>query len=111
MRRERAARPKGEGLKYLLTFVVQESGMDDATPEEMTEGLERWSAFDREATERGVLIACEPLENSAATTTIRLQDDGGRLVVDGPFAGAIEVRPVMDLSGGQGFGNPTLAFP
>jgi hypothetical protein len=52
----------------------------------MREGLERWSAFDEEATQRGALIACEPLENSSAATTVHVREDGERIVSDGPFA-------------------------
>jgi len=115
-------------MKYLLSFIVEEGAMEDASPEEMRESMERWSAFDREAAEKGVLIACEPLEGSSAATTIRLSE-GERIVTDGPFAeskeqiggfclleckdldealewagkvpmrsGSIEIRPVMDLS-------------
>jgi hypothetical protein len=115
-------------MKYLLSFIVDEGAMEDASPEEMRESMERWSAFDREAAEKGVLIACEPLEGSSAATTIRL-GEGERIVTDGPFAeskeqiggfclleckdldealewagkvpmrsGSIEIRPVMDLS-------------
>jgi hypothetical protein len=73
-------------MKYLLSFVVEEGSMEDASPEEMKEAMERWSAFDAEATERGALIACEPLENSSQATTIRLRGDGERIVSDGPFA-------------------------
>jgi hypothetical protein len=115
-------------MKFLLTFVVDEGAMDDVSPEEMKDSLERWSAFDDEASEKGALIACEPLEGSSAATTIHLRD-GERIVSDGPFAetkeqlggfcllecadrdeamewankvplraGSIEIRPVMDLS-------------
>lgn len=73
-------------MKYLLSFVVAEGAMEDTSPEEMREALQRWAAFDDEATERGALIACEPLESSSAATTIRIQDDGERIVTDGPFA-------------------------
>jgi hypothetical protein len=73
-------------MRYLLSFVVEEGGMEDASPEEMREAMERWSAFDQEATEKGALIACEPLENSSAATTVHLQKDGERIVTDGPFA-------------------------
>jgi hypothetical protein len=73
-------------MKYLLSFVVEEGGMEDASPEEMREAMERWSAFDREASEKGALIACEPLERSSAATTIQVGKDGGRIVTDGPFA-------------------------
>jgi hypothetical protein len=116
-------------VKYLLTFHVEEGAMDDASPEEMKAGIDAWSAFDSEAAAKGALIACEPLEASSKTTTIRLGAGGDRLVTDGPFAetkeqlggfcllecsgpdealewahkvpmrsGAIEVRPIMDLS-------------
>jgi hypothetical protein len=115
-------------MKYLLTFVVERGGMEDASPEEMREGIEAWSAFDDEATERGALIACEPLEPAASTIHLRPGEEP--VVTDGPFAdtkeqlggfcllecasldqartwadkvpmrtGAIEIRPVMDLSG------------
>jgi hypothetical protein len=117
-----------ESMKYLLNFIVEER-TTDASPEEMKEGMEAWSAFDRETTEAGALIACEPLED--AEMTIRVAADGERTVTDGPFAeskeqlggfcllecadleealdwankvpiqpdAAIEVRPIMDLSG------------
>jgi hypothetical protein len=115
-------------MKYLLSFIVEEGATDDATPEEMQEGMKAWNAFDTEAAERGALIACEPLEKPSQATTIHLRD-GERMVTDGPFAeskeqlggfallecasrdeaiewankvpmtsGSIEVRPVMDLS-------------
>jgi hypothetical protein len=114
-------------MKYLLNFIVEERTMD-ASPEEMKEGMDAWSAFDRETTEAGALIACEPVED--AETTIKIAADGERTVTDGPFAeskeqlggfcllecadleealdwankvpiqpnAAIEVRPIMDLS-------------
>jgi hypothetical protein len=73
-------------MKYLLSFVVDEAAMEAASPEEMREGMERWSAFDEETTQRGALIACEPLENSSAATTVHVREDGERIVSDGPFA-------------------------
>ena len=33
-------------MKYLLSFVVEEGAMEDATPAERKEAMERWSAFD-----------------------------------------------------------------
>jgi hypothetical protein len=116
-------------MRFLLSFVVEEGGMENATPEEMQEAMVRWTAFDEEAADRGALIACEPLEGSAETTTVHISDSGERVVTDGPFAeskefvggfclldcanldealewankvplgaGAIEIRPAMDLS-------------
>jgi hypothetical protein len=73
-------------MKYLLTFIVEESRLQDSSPEEMKDAMERWNAFDREAIDKGALIACEPLENSATATTVRVREDGERTVTDGPFA-------------------------
>jgi hypothetical protein len=116
-------------MRYLLSFIVEERAMENASPEQMQASLERWSAFDDEAVARGAMIACEPLESSSVATTIHVRENGDRIVTDGPFAeskeqlggfcvldcenldealawarkvpmqvGAIEVRPVMDLS-------------
>jgi hypothetical protein len=70
-------------MKYFLTFIVDEPGMENASPEEMREGIEHWSAFDEEAARAGALIACEPLENSSTATIVRVAEDGDRLVSDG----------------------------
>jgi hypothetical protein len=78
-------------MKYLLSFVVEEEGMGDASPEEMQESMQRWAAFDQEATDEGALIACEPLESSSTATTIHVQEDGARIVTDGPFVESKEV--------------------
>src|SRR5262245_5334303 len=71
-------------MKYLYTFIGDDSDRP-SSPEEMKQGIEAWSAFDREAVDAGVLIACEPLEPGEATT-IRIGADGERAVTDGPFA-------------------------
>jgi hypothetical protein len=73
-------------MRYLLSFIVEEGAMEDISPEEMREGLERWAAFDDEAVARGAMIACEPLESSSVATTIHVHEDGDRIVTDGPFA-------------------------
>jgi hypothetical protein len=72
-------------MKYLLTFVVEERTMG-GSPEETQAGLERWKEFDDEAAQAGVLIACEPLEESSATRTLRVPRDGEPTLIDGPFA-------------------------
>jgi hypothetical protein len=73
-------------MRYLLSFIVEERAMENASPEEMQESLERWAAFDDEAVERGAMIACEPLESASVATTVRIREDGDRIVTDGPFA-------------------------
>jgi hypothetical protein len=73
-------------MKYLLTFIADQSRMKDAVEEEMRTAMDAWNAFDKEAVEAGVLIACEPLEWAEDATSIRIDQDGGRTVTDGPFA-------------------------
>jgi hypothetical protein len=73
-------------MRYLLSFIVEERAMENASPEQMQESLERWSAFDDEAVARGAMIACEPLESSSVATTIHVRENGDRIVTDGPFA-------------------------
>jgi hypothetical protein len=73
-------------MRYLLSFIVEEGAMENSSPEEMQEALERWSAFDDEAVARGAMIACEPLEGSAVATTVHVRENGDRIVTDGPFA-------------------------
>jgi len=116
-----------EAMKYLLSFIVGERTSENASPDEMKQGMDAWSAFDRATTDAGALIACEPVED--ADVTIRIAADGERSVTDGPFAeskeqlggfylfeckdmdeaieyakgipfqeGTVEVRPVMDFT-------------
>jgi hypothetical protein len=72
-------------MKYLLTFVVAEGAMD-SSPEEMRDALERWSAFDQEAVDAGAMIACEPLEESSTSRTLRVAPGAQPVLTDGPFA-------------------------
>jgi hypothetical protein len=73
-------------MKYMLSFIVEERAMENASPEELQESLERWSAFDDEAVARGAMIACEPLEPTSVATTVHVRSNGDRIVTDGPFA-------------------------
>ena len=72
-------------MKYLLTFIVDED-RTDWSAEEMREGLERWRAFDQEAVDAGAMIACEPVEESATTKTLRVGPGAEPVLTDGPFA-------------------------
>jgi hypothetical protein len=73
-------------MKYMLSFIVEERAMENASPEQMQESLERWAAFDDEAVARGAMIACEPLESASVATTVHVRENGDRIVTDGPFA-------------------------
>ena len=41
-------------MKYLMTLIVEEGGMDDRSHEEMKESLARWGGFNDEAIAGGV---------------------------------------------------------
>ncbi len=73
-------------MRYVFALVMEEGNMDDASPEEIKAGLERWAAYGQELTEAGAFIAGEGLTPSAAATTIRISSDGERITTDGPFA-------------------------
>ena len=74
-------------MKYLMTFIYEEGGMEDATPEELKAVLESWNAFTEETVEAGAFVAGEGLQPSATATTVRVPAGGGeRSVTDGPFA-------------------------
>jgi hypothetical protein len=72
-------------MRYLLTFYGEEGAMENQSPEELEAGMERWRAFDQEALDAGVMIACDPLEMGSSATTIRFDDRGEQSVTDGPF--------------------------
>ena len=115
-------------MKYLLALISEEGGMEDASPEEMKAVMDRWSAYGKEAVEKGAFLAGEALQPSETASTVRIED-GEPTVTDGPFAeskeqlggfylleckdldealeyakkipfenGSVEVRPVMDFS-------------
>ena len=115
-------------MKHLLTFLVEERAVENSSPEEMKEAMELWTAFEDEAAQAGALIACEPVESGSTKTLhlhgagesvvsdgpfaeSKEQLGGFALLECASFeealewahkvpmsAGAIEVRPVMDLS-------------
>ena len=74
-------------MKYMLTIVGPEGGLEDATPDEMKAVMDRWAAFSEETVDKGAFVAGEGLQPSATATTVRISADGAeRTVTDGPFA-------------------------
>ena len=75
-------------MKYLLTLITEEGGMEDRSPEEMREAMGKWQAFTDETVKAGAFISGEGLQPSVTATTVRIPDDGAgdRTVTDGPFA-------------------------
>lgn len=77
-------------MKYMLALIGEEGGWEDSTPEEMKAEMDRWAEFGQKLIDAGAHIAGEGLQESATATTVRISDDGERVVTDGPFAEAKE---------------------
>jgi hypothetical protein len=86
------------------------------TEEEMKVAMEAWTAFDKEAVEAGVLIACEPLNPPSEAKTLRRASDGKPTVTDGPFAetkeqlGGFALLEVKDLDDAMDWAGKIPAF-
>ena len=77
-------------MKYMLTLISEEGGMEDATPEEIKAQLGRWDSYTQELKDAGSFVAGEGLPESATATTVRIGDEDERLITDGPFAATKE---------------------
>jgi len=73
-------------MKYLLTLFGDETGFAERTPEQTAEAMKAWDVYTRAAIDAGVHLGGEGLAPSATATTVRIQESGDPIVVDGPFA-------------------------
>jgi hypothetical protein len=73
-------------MKYLFVLMNQEGGMEDASPEEMKQEMDRWNAYGDEAIANGVFIAGEALQPSETASTVKIKAGEEPIVSDGPFA-------------------------
>ena len=72
-------------MRFLLTIYDDESGWEDATPEQGAAMLAEYEAYDRAVQEAGVFVSGEGLQPTATARTVRMRD-GAPLYTDGPFA-------------------------
>ena len=72
-------------MRYLLLIYDDESGSDDATPEQFAAMLAEYEAYDRAVQEAGVFVSGEGLQPTATARSVRMRD-GAPLHTDGPFA-------------------------
>jgi hypothetical protein len=70
-------------MRYMLLIYTQET--ESATPEELQQVAAAHWALMEETSRRGILLGADPLQPTATTTTVRMQN-GKVLVTDGPFA-------------------------
>ena len=73
-------------MKYLLALIEEEGGMEDASPEEMKAVMDQWTAYSKEAVDKGAFLAGEGLQPSATASTVRIEEGKEPTVTDGPFA-------------------------
>jgi hypothetical protein len=53
--------------------------------------VEDWMAYDKEVRDAGILVSGESLADLVTATTVRVGQNGERVVTDGPFAETREV--------------------
>ena len=72
-------------MRFLLLIYDDESGSEDATPEDFAAMLAEYEAYDRAVQEAGVFVSGEGLQPTATARSVRMRD-GAPLHTDGPFA-------------------------
>ena len=72
-------------MRFLLLIYDDESGSEDATPEQFAAMLAEYEAYDRAVQEAGVFVSGEGLQPTATARSVRTRD-GAPLHTDGPFA-------------------------
>ena len=72
-------------MRYMLNIYNDESGMTDATPDQVKDTMAAYGAFGQEIEEAGVHVAGEGLQPAATATKVQVRD-GERIITDGPFA-------------------------
>ncbi|GAY13112.1 YciI family protein [Pseudonocardia sp. N23] len=77
-------------MKYMLLIYVTEPATAP-DPAAMAPMMEAYENFNKAVAEAGVWISGDALQGRATATTVRVDDDGARLVTDGPFAETREI--------------------
>jgi hypothetical protein len=107
-------------VRYMMLMYSLETP-EGPSPDEVDYLIRTHSAIVADARRKGVLLAVEGLKPTSTATTVRSQQNGKAIVLDGPFAetkedldeaiewaeriptsckgqsGCIEIRPVADL--------------
>ncbi|MEO3858204.1 YciI family protein [Acrocarpospora sp. B8E8] len=75
-------------MKYMLLI---NAGAVDGNGAAAECSVEDWMSYDKELKEAGIYVSGESLADLVTATTVRVGQDGGRTVTDGPFAETREV--------------------
>ncbi len=76
-------------MRYMILIYGNEAAEEGMPPEELQAQFAAHIAYARELRERGVMLAGDPLQPTAAATTVRVRD-GRTLTTHGPFAETAE---------------------
>ncbi len=76
-------------MKYAL-LIYSEPQLDQPSPEELQEVMEKWNSYTEELRSAGVMLGGEALEAVETATSVMLRD-GSVTTTDGPFAETKEV--------------------
>jgi hypothetical protein len=76
-------------MRYLLSIYGDETGWNDATPEQVGAIMAAYDEFGKKVQAAGVMLGGEGLQSSNTATTVRVRD-GETLTTDGPFAETTE---------------------
>ena len=77
-------------MRYLL-LIYSEEPTQTPPPEQIEASMAEWWAYDEAIRKAGARLAGDALQGSPTATTVRVKDDGERVVTDGPFAETREV--------------------
>ncbi len=72
-------------MKYILQMIVDESGWQNLTPEEMQPMIEEMERYNDQLRAAGAWVSGEGLDYSAGAKTVRVSG-GQRTVTDGPYS-------------------------
>ncbi|MBP2335804.1 hypothetical protein JOF41_001982 [Saccharothrix coeruleofusca] len=75
-------------MKYMLLIMA---GAVDENGGAAGCSVEDWVAYDKQVREAGIFVSGESLADLVTATTVRVGQDGGRIVTDGPFAESREL--------------------
>ncbi|SFB63868.1 Uncharacterized conserved protein [Amycolatopsis marina] len=75
-------------MKYMLLITA---GTVDENGGAAGCSVEDWMTYDKEVREAGIRVSGESLADLVTATTVRVDQDGRRMVTDGPFAETREV--------------------
>ena len=73
-------------MKYFLALIPDSFAVEERPPEEMQQAMKAWDDYTQAVIEAGIHLGGEGLQGPETATTLKIQESGEPLVIDGPFA-------------------------